>query len=97
MLSKIAKFRERDFFCNFQTPCSSMTCNNFFSDLQKYSYVIFYDHDGTAAANIYSHITSTITKLTASQVSRLHRDLSVFFDTFLLGRSFLYFGWNTTM
>lgn len=31
--------------------------------------MIFYDHDGTAAANIYSHITSTITKLTASQVS----------------------------
>ena len=50
--------------------------------MQKYSYVIFYDHDGTAAANIYSHITSTITKLTASQVSRLHRDLSVSFLTF---------------
>jgi len=37
-------------------------------DLQKYSYVIFYDHDGTAAANIYSHISATFAKLTAAGI-----------------------------
>ena len=40
-------------------------------DLQKYSYVVFYDHDGTAAANIYSNITAIITNLTVARVSKL--------------------------
>jgi len=37
-------------------------------DLQKYSYVVFYDHDGTAAANIYSNITAIITNLTVARI-----------------------------
>ena len=40
-----------------------------FPDLQKYSYVIFYDHDGTAAANIYSHVWATVSKLNSAMVS----------------------------
>jgi len=38
------------------------------TDMQKYSYVVFYDHDGTAAANIYSNITSIITNLTVARI-----------------------------
>lgn len=33
--------------------------------------MVFYDHDGTAAANIYSSITSTTSTLTAARVRSL--------------------------
>lgn len=42
------------------------------ADLQKYSYVIFYDHDGTSAANIYSHIAATFSNLKAARVTKNH-------------------------
>ena len=36
------------------------------SDLQRYSYIIFYDHDGTSAANVYSHVSAIFANLTAT-------------------------------
>ena len=38
----------------------------FFTDLQRYSYIVFYDHDGTSAANVYSHISAIYSNLTAA-------------------------------
>lgn len=35
-------------------------------DLQRYSYIVFYDHDGTSAANVYSHISAIFSNLTAA-------------------------------
>ena len=38
----------------------------FVTDMQRYSYIVFYDHDGTSAANVYSHISAIFANLTAA-------------------------------
>ena len=57
----------RTFYSNpFWHTVDFFYMNTFFTDLQRYSYIVFYDHDGTSAANVYSHISAIFSNLTAA-------------------------------